>query len=56
MKKLIKSSGLIIIIIAVILLGIYAFSNFVENTILIISAVLLVVGFLVYIITNKMVD
>ncbi|MCL2073436.1 MAG: hypothetical protein FWH18_05935 [Marinilabiliaceae bacterium] len=55
MKQLIKYSGVIVIIIAVLLLGIYFYANPASNILLVISGLLLLVGLFGYIITNKLV-
>ena len=55
MKQLLKYSGIILIIIAVILLGIYMYKGLVSNALLVVSAALLVVGLLGYIVVNKLI-
>jgi len=58
MKELIKYSGVIIILIAVLVLAIPHFMGIAisDNRILIVSFVLLIVGLFVYIFTNKKTD
>jgi type IV secretory pathway VirB2 component (pilin) len=54
MKGLLKNLGLIIVLIAVIILGVSAMNgNLSSNTPLTLSAILLVVGLITYIVTNK---
>ena len=55
MKELIKYSGIIIILIAVVLLAIPYFTGgaITKNTILIVSGALLIIGLIVFIFTNK---
>ena len=55
MKQLLKYSGVMVIIIAVILLGIYFYLEPVSNILLGISGLLLIIGFFGYIITNKLI-
>ena len=53
MKELIKYSGLLIIFAGIILLVITFMSGIVDNSGLIISALLVVAGFIVYLLTNR---
>lgn len=60
MKELIKNSGLIVVLLAVVVLALYAFnvlpvlSN--PNLFLIVAAVLLVVGFCLHVFLNRKID
>ncbi|MFO8001736.1 MAG: hypothetical protein R6U46_10860 [Marinilabilia sp.] len=56
MKYLIKNLGILMIIAAVVILAIYAINDFIENTYLIISLLLLLVGLFVHIFVNRKVD
>ncbi len=56
MNKLLKYSGLLLIIIAVIILGVYSYANLVSNTLLAISILMLVGGLAVHIIMGKILD
>lgn len=54
MKGLIKNSGLILVLIGAIILMVCSFTqNVNDNTILGVATVLIVVGLIVYIVTNK---
>ena len=53
MKILLKYSGIVLIIAAVVLIGLYIFFNMVSNTVLVVSGALLIFGLLGYIYTNK---
>jgi len=55
MRELLKFSGVIVIFIAVTLLALYVFLGWTSNSVLVLSAALVVVGFLSYIIINKIV-
>lgn len=60
MKELIKNSGLIVVLLAVVVLALYAFnvlpvlSN--PNLFLIVAAVMLVVGFCLHIFLNRRIE
>lgn len=56
MKYLIRNLGVLMIIAAVVLLGLYAFNNMVQNTYLIISLALIISGVIIHIIVNKIVE
>ena len=53
MKNLIKSSGILLLVVAVILLGYYMTHNLINNGLLAISGILLIAGIIVHIITNQ---
>lgn len=55
MKQLLKYSGIFLIFLAVILLGIYVFTNPTGNALLVVSAVLLIGGLVGYIVINKII-
>jgi hypothetical protein len=56
MKQLLKYSGVLLIIIAAILLGLNIFLDKNSNAILVVSGALLVVGLMGYIFTNKLAE
>lgn len=53
MKQLIANSGLLIFIIAIVLLVYGLFQNSIDNSILLISGVLIVIGLVVHVIAGK---
>lgn len=56
LKDLLKNSGLLVILIGVIVLGIVVFSKVQTNGYLGLSLGLIIVGLLAHIVINKMVD
>jgi hypothetical protein len=56
MKTLLKYLGSIIILIGVALLAIYFFTKSSDNTYLASAGIIMIVGFLTHIITNKTID
>jgi hypothetical protein len=56
MKYLLKNLGVLFILAAVIILGVYAANSYTDNIYLIISLLLLIVGLVAYIVFNKKVE
>ena len=56
MKYLLKNLGILFIIAAVVILGVYAVNSYTDNIYLIISLLLLIGGLFVYILFNKKVE
>ncbi|MDK2840924.1 MAG: hypothetical protein PWQ17_429 [Anaerophaga sp.] len=56
MKYLLRNLGVLFIIAAVVILGLYAANSYTDNIYLIISLLLLIVGLFVYILLNKKVE
>lgn len=56
MNQFLKYSGVLLILFGVIILGIYAYRSLVSNTLLIVSALLLIGGLAIHIILNKILD
>lgn len=53
MKELIKYSGLLIIFVGIVVLVVTFMSGIVDNTGLIVAALLVVAGFVTYLLTNR---
>ncbi|WP_016777836.1 hypothetical protein [Anaerophaga thermohalophila] len=56
MKYLLKNLGILFIIAAVVILGVYAINSYTDNIYLIISMLLLIGGLFVHIILNRKVE
>ncbi|NLX72636.1 MAG: hypothetical protein GXY94_04975 [Bacteroidales bacterium] len=56
MKNFLKYLGIVLIFVGVLLLAIYTFQSHTENTLLLSSMLLVIIGILVHIITNKYID
>ena len=56
MKELIKYSGLLIIFVGIVVLVVTFMSGIVDNTGLIVAALLVVAGFVTYLLTNRYLD
>ncbi|WP_462317723.1 hypothetical protein [Marinilabilia sp.] len=56
MKYLLKNLGILMIIAAVVILGVYAMNNFVDNIYLIISLLLLIGGIFAHIILTRQIE
>lgn len=56
MKYLLKNLGILMIIAAVVILGVYAMNNYVDNIYLVVSLLLIIGGIAAHIILNKKVE
>lgn len=56
MNQFLKYLGVLLILVAVGILGVYVYKNVTSNTLLVVSALLLVGGLAVHVIINKIVD
>ncbi|WP_198416686.1 hypothetical protein [Marinilabilia rubra] len=56
MKYLLKNLGILMIIAAVVILGVYAMKDFIDNIYLIISLLLLISGIFAHIILNRQIE
>ncbi len=56
MKYLLKNLGILMIIAAVIILGVYAMNNYIDNIYLIVSLLLIIGGIAAHILLNKKVE
>jgi len=56
MKELVKNLGLILILIGVILLAVFVFMQANTNARMLVSLILIVVGFIAHIVINKFVN
>lgn len=56
MKYLLKNLGILMIIAAVVILGVYAMNNYVDNIYLIVSLLLIIGGIAAHIMLNKKVE
>lgn len=56
MKYLLKNLGILMIIAAVVILGLYAMKDFIDNIYLIISLLLLIGGIFAHILLNRQIE
>ncbi|WP_169315026.1 hypothetical protein [Marinilabilia salmonicolor] len=56
MKYLLKNLGILMIIAAVVILGVYAMNNYIDNIYLIVSLLLIIGGIAAHILLNKKVE
>ncbi|WP_157363793.1 hypothetical protein [Alkaliflexus imshenetskii] len=53
MNEFLKYAGVVLVLLGVVLLGVYAFQNMVSNTLLVVSALLLIGGVAMHVILNR---
>ncbi len=53
MNDFLKYAGVVLILLGVVLLGVYAFKNMISNTLLVVSALLLIGGVAIHVILNR---